>query len=170
MKIIDFKKKGNVVRFYLGDDNLASWHGDDWDDCPYEHNAGIVYDEYISGHKDIAFPFDSIVIEPCDGTWNSEWCKNDMIDRKVPCIIVVPKELAEESWYENEFKYWIGVDGVKRFYFGDKILDEDISPTIDAIPVVRCKDCTQNNQCSIQFKFADADHPGEWFCAYGKRR
>ena len=36
--------------------------------------------------------------------------------------------------------------------------------------IVRCKDCTQNNQCSIQFKFADADNPGEWFCAYGERQ
>lgn len=36
--------------------------------------------------------------------------------------------------------------------------------------VVRCKDCKNNNQCSIQFKFADADNPGNWFCAYGKRK
>jgi transcription elongation factor Elf1 len=36
--------------------------------------------------------------------------------------------------------------------------------------VVRCKDCRQNGQCSIQFKFADADDPGNWFCAYGKRK
>ena len=36
--------------------------------------------------------------------------------------------------------------------------------------VVRCKDCKNNNQCSIQFKFADADNPENWFCAYGKRR
>lgn len=35
--------------------------------------------------------------------------------------------------------------------------------------VVRCKDCKNNNQCSIQFKFADADNPGDWFCADGKR-
>ena len=35
--------------------------------------------------------------------------------------------------------------------------------------VVRCKDCKNNNQCSIQFKFADADNPGNWFCADGKR-
>lgn len=33
--------------------------------------------------------------------------------------------------------------------------------------IVRCKDCKMNNQCSIQFKFADADNPGNWFCAYG---
>ena len=36
--------------------------------------------------------------------------------------------------------------------------------------IVRCKDCMEYNECSIQFKFADADNPGEWFCAYGKRK
>jgi len=36
--------------------------------------------------------------------------------------------------------------------------------------VVRCEDCKNNNQCSIQFKFAYEDNPGNWFCAYGKRR
>ena len=29
MKIIDFEKKGNVVRFYLGDNDLKEWYGDD---------------------------------------------------------------------------------------------------------------------------------------------
>lgn len=36
--------------------------------------------------------------------------------------------------------------------------------------VVHCKDCKNNNQCSIQFKFADTDDPENWFCAYGKRK
>lgn len=36
--------------------------------------------------------------------------------------------------------------------------------------IVRCKDCKNNNQCSIQFKFANADNPGDWFCADGKRK
>lgn len=45
MKIIDFERKGNLVRFYLGDDDLEEWYGDDWNDTPYEHNAGQVYDE-----------------------------------------------------------------------------------------------------------------------------
>ena len=39
-----------------------------------------------------------------------------------------------------------------------------------AVELIRCKDCKQNGQCSIQFKFADADDPGNWFCAYGKRK
>ena len=41
MKIIDFAKKGNVVRFFLGKDDLKEWWGDDWDDCPYEHKYGV---------------------------------------------------------------------------------------------------------------------------------
>ena len=42
MKLIDFERKGNLVRLYLGDD--ANFTGDDWDDYPYEHNASLVYD------------------------------------------------------------------------------------------------------------------------------
>ena len=29
MNIIYFERKGNLVRFYLGDDDLAEWYGDD---------------------------------------------------------------------------------------------------------------------------------------------
>lgn len=121
MKIIDFARKGNVVRFYLGEDNLAGWYGDDWDDAPYEHNAGRVYDEYIKDIKDVAFPFDTLVLEPQDD-WhncgNSEYCKNDMIARKVPCLIVVPAALID--WYDN-FSHYVVMDGVKKIYFGDDI-------------------------------------------------
>ena len=123
MKIIDFAKKGNVVRFYLGEDSLTDWYGDDWDDCPYEHNAGRVYDQYVAGHLDMTFPFEFLVLEPCDGYLNSGYCKDDMIARKVPCIIAVPGELAEKSWWDD-FNHWSGADGVKRFYFGDQMEGE----------------------------------------------
>jgi hypothetical protein len=66
MQIIDFKRKGNVVRFYLGDATVHYW-GDDWNDRPYEHNAGQVYEEFIKGYKDIAFDFDDLVLEPANG-------------------------------------------------------------------------------------------------------
>lgn len=120
MKIIDFKKKGNVVRFYLGKDSLKEWWGDDWDDAPYEYNAGQVYDEYVTGHSDVFFNFDNLVLEPSDGTNDSGYSKQDMIDRKVPCLIVVPKELAEDSWY-SDFQHWVGAAGIKKYYFGDEI-------------------------------------------------
>ena len=121
MKIIDFEHKGNVIRFYLGADELESWYGDDWDDAPYEHNAGRVYDEFVTGHYDMVVPFDYTVMEPCDGQLNSRWCKLDMVTRAVPCIIIVPGKLEEKLWYNNNFDDYVGAAEVKRIYFGDKL-------------------------------------------------
>ena len=144
MQIIDFEKKGNVVRFYLGEktkdwgwenkdfkdskgetpdwlEPCDTYYGDDWDDAPYEHNAGRVYDEFIKGHKDIAFDFDDLVLEPCDGEDNSSWSKEDMREREVPCIIVVPKELIKDMYFSSDFNRWVGNDKVKKYYMGDEI-------------------------------------------------
>lgn len=120
MFIIDFAKKGNVVRFYLGDD--LAYHGDDWDDRPYECNAGQVYDEYIKGYKDIAFPFDYLVLEPCDGELNSWYCKNDMKVQKVPCIIVISDDKIKNAAYiDDSFKTYIGMKDIQKFYFGQEM-------------------------------------------------
>lgn len=121
MKIIDFERRGNVVRLYIGNDDLVEWWGDDWNDRPYEHNAGRVYDQYVAGHVDIAFPFDSLVLEPCDGAFNSEYSKEDMQARRVPCLIIVPKEVSGDSWYWETFDHWAGADGITKLYFGDRM-------------------------------------------------
>lgn len=125
MKIIDFKKKGNVVRFYLGE--CEKWSGDDWNDAPYEHNAGMVYDEYILEYCDVAFPFDFAVMEPKDPEWqvNSRWCKDDMKERKVPCIIAAKNP---DAFHEDEFDYYLGDVKTLKFYFGDDVsVLEDLS-------------------------------------------
>ena len=121
MKIIDFERKGNVVRFYLGKDDLEDWHGDDWDDAPYEYNAGRVYDEFISGHIDIAFPYSADVLEPRDGCVNSPFCKDDMKARRVPCIIVVPEDMELDDWNTYDFARWACADGIQKYYFGDRM-------------------------------------------------
>lgn len=120
LKIIDFERKGNVVRFYLGDDNCDDYWGDDWDDAPYDCNAGTVYHDYRKGVKDIAFPFDDFVLEPeSDGGYHSpSYSKEDMKKRKVPCVIVVPRSVHEDSWMDD-FHRWVAADGVQKFYFGD---------------------------------------------------
>ena len=119
MKIIDFYKRGNLVRFYLGNDELENWYGDDWNDRPYEHNAGTVYERFEAGHRDIVFPFDMIVAEP-KNDWrngqNSEWCKDDMRERKVPCIVVVNRD---DYWGEDEFSKFVADSKAIKFYFGD---------------------------------------------------
>ena len=120
MIIIDFEKYGNAVRFYLGKDRLTDYHGDDWEDSPYDCSAGKVYDEFISSSADVHFPIGSLVLEPCDGVVNSRFCKNDMRDGVVPCIVVVPQDLAE-TCYQSDFNFWANHRGVLKFYFGDRM-------------------------------------------------
>ena len=128
-KIIDFEKKGNVVRFYLGADDLADYGGDDWNDAPYEHNAGTVYSEYACGICDIAFPYKYQVLEPSeDYTFegNSPYCKDDMKARRVPCIIAIPISDDDYYWrYENCFNFVLADARTVKFYFGDKMDPSD---------------------------------------------
>lgn len=123
MKIIDFEKKGNLVRFYLGDDNCNDYWGDDWNNAPYEHNAGMVYDRYVKEYVDVSFPFGSLVLEPQDD-WrchgDSHYCKQDMKENKVPCIIVVPRQFTEDSW-SDAFGEWVGHKDIHKIYFNDNV-------------------------------------------------
>lgn len=129
MKIIDFERFGNTVRFYLGEDTLENWGGDDWNDVPYEHNAGLVYAEYVSGYADLMCDANYIVLEPCCGVHNSSWSKEDMVKRRVPCIVV--KKLAEPTnaadalyqrdWDHDVFTKLVTDDDAQLFYFGDEM-------------------------------------------------
>jgi len=120
MKIIDYQRKGNVIRFYLGLNTLADWTGDDWDDAPYEHNAGPVYRQYITGFLDVAIPFDCDVLAPHDGTDNSCYTKNDLKHRVVPCILIVPKpDDAYNSWSALNFDDHINDPSAIKIYCGD---------------------------------------------------
>ena len=46
------------------------------------------------------------------------------------------------------------------------------APTIDAVPVVRCKDCKCNGACSIQdaMNWTPRTEIGDSFCSYGERK
>ena len=110
LKVIDFERKGNVVRLYLGVG--TDYWGDDWDDIPYEHNAGTVYDKYVRGYVDVAFPFNMLVCEPSDNwTRNSRWSKDDMKKRKVPCIVVTDDN--------DSFSTAMADESSRKIYFGD---------------------------------------------------
>lgn len=126
MKIIDFEHSvgSNHVRFYLGADDLETWRGDDWNDYPWEYNAGRVYDEYIMGFCDVDFPEGSLVVAPRDNlSGTGGVCKLDMVRRLSPCIVVVPPEAVARTvneWFPDDFGRWVALDGVTRFYFGDQ--------------------------------------------------
>lgn len=144
MQIIDFERKGNVIRFYLGEKtaeygwtdasayepydrcseiNLYSdtYYGDDWNDAPYQDNAGRVYDRFVKSYRDLVVPFDYEVLEPSDSY--TDYSKEDMRDRKVPCIILVSQEIfnrAGVDYYATSAFNWAekSVDTIK-IYFGD---------------------------------------------------
>ena len=56
-----------------------------------------------------------------------------------------------------------------RFYDGEvvarKLIDEQ--PTVDAVPVVRCKDCLHNRACEIQYHAQAGDL---FFCGAAERK
>ncbi len=80
------------------------------------------------------------------------------------------------------FCYEIGDAPCRACDIGDTIdyfLDEDISPTVDAVPVVRCKDCAyalykegvvEHGHIVCTKPFTErwqAVKPDNWFCADG---
>ena len=123
--IIDCERKGNVVRFYLGDD--PDYHGDDWNDYSYENTCSLVYYEYIKGYKDISFPFDYLVMEPSNGCHlESGFCRNDFKNGLVPCIVVVPidLEIAKHAYPSEDYYRWGNHKKVQRYYFGDEMVPD----------------------------------------------
>ena len=118
MKVIDWEQKGHLIRFYLGADDLKTWWGDDWDDAPYEHNAGRVYEEYIAGYKDVCLEWDKESFDPSTNYSNSPYTKEDMVARKVPCIVVTDR--FDDSW-KVSIKTAEKIIGANVFYFGDKM-------------------------------------------------
>lgn len=75
------------------------------------------------------------------------------------------------------FCYEIGDAPCRACDIGDAIdyfLDEDISPTIDAVEVVRCKDCKHCEYPNAEKEWCKKGHlhgnAKNWFCADGERR
>lgn len=72
------------------------------------------------------------------------------------------------------FCYEIGDAPCRACDIGDTIdyfLDEDISPTVDAVPVVRCKDCKHYEYAIGCVKWHDVCTGGDdWYCADGEAK
>lgn len=139
MKILDWEKKGNVVRFYVGDDNLEYWWGDDWNDAPYEYNAGVVYERYTKGYVDVFFPFEATVLEPKDGECcGSRYSKEELAKGVAPCIIIVYPEEAREIWCCEDYKYWLGNrKRSMKIYLGDPL------EYLEYLGYVRMRECIE---------------------------
>ena len=118
MFLIDFELKGNVVKLYFGTD--PDYWGDDWDDTPWEHNAGTVYDRYVDTVEYFAFPWKCAVLTSAEN-WcgNSHYSKEDFKRRLAPCVIIHSHSDCE--WDYLSFSDLSSSDNsdVLKLYFGD---------------------------------------------------
>ena len=77
---------------YFTEKPLKEAWGDDWDDAPYEHNAGLPYD-YV-----LKVAYDADLSTPSDGKINSEYSVDDinrgavawLIDRWGRSGVIIP--------------------------------------------------------------------------------
>ena len=127
LKVIDFETFGNVIRLYLGDINDTEYWGDDFDDRPYEHNAGTVYSEYIQGIIEIAFPSFIQVLSPAEDwhySGNSPFSKEDFKLMKAPCLVLVDDRINGNPYYsEWTYSEKIGDKSAWQIYFNDILFD-----------------------------------------------
>ena len=114
LKIIDWETCGNVVRFYLGDMNNTDYWGDDWNDVPYEYNAGRVSCDDILYAVDIGIPLTCTVIETNAGyeNTNSPFSKEDIKNGEIPCIGIIEQDV-QECYYD--YTIWDTPEVIKIF-------------------------------------------------------
>lgn len=124
LSIIDLWGENHTLRLVLGDADV-DYYGDDWDDTPWTLNCGDVYPQFIKGYSTLYFDYDAIVRQPSE--LDSDYCRNDFKERKVPCLIVVPPQYANDYPLSNFNDL---VEEAKKpnahviaVYFGDKVTD-----------------------------------------------
>ena len=79
------------------------------------------------------------------------------------------KELIDDAVAMDN---WEMYDGLSREFsvFVEAKLTLDAMPTVDAVPVVRCKDCQHyDGKWCLLLDMVNSDM-GDWFCAYGERK
>lgn len=125
LKLIDFYKDEentyNVI-LYFGDTECDDYWGDDWGDIPYEHNAGIVYEEYVE-KKEIVLVENGIILEPCNTPEpNSQWAKEDFKQRITPCLLVIPNDILKRDYMTSDVPTYERVicnPFVRKIYYND---------------------------------------------------
>lgn len=125
LKLIDFEKKCNQLRLFFGN-NEKPW-GDDWDDAPYQHNAGRVYSEFIKDTAVLSFYYDDIVYEPSDDYNFQDVSKEMMLKKKVPAFVALPVKYREPEsyWKCYSFAELLADSHTIPFYFGMTVKEID---------------------------------------------
>ena len=92
--------------------NWEQQWGDDWNDRPYEHNAGSPYNSYFKDGKEIPiklkvlyfdFPY-SYYETPCSHVDNSRYSVEDINNHRVPWITIDGHYIFAGTSYSNFIK------------------------------------------------------------------
>ena len=85
--------------------------GDDWDDRPYEHNAGTPYRSYFDNNKEIPIGIKEVYFDlpgwyetPCSNTDNSHYSVEDINNHRVPWITLDGHYIFAGISYTNFIK------------------------------------------------------------------
>lgn len=118
LTILDWERRHGVTRLYLACDPEPGWSGDDWDDAPFEHNAGTVLPGFYTHTADVVADWGHVLLDPSDDwrTANSRWSKEDMRARRCPILVAAadPDDLLAAGWPTA-----LAADGAVRVYMGD---------------------------------------------------
>lgn len=118
--IVDFALYSHQLVLFLGNPKIKDYHGDDWDDSPYDCNAGTVYSEYYEDMVILNFDENYEIIEPTYGYLNTPYCKEDMRDQGVPCILYQNKNMLNGYRPYNFGTAWKSKK-YHEIHMGDKI-------------------------------------------------
>lgn len=104
--LIDACWQGNTLRVYFGS-SVEEITGDDFNDVPYEHNAGIVYSEYVKCVLDTMIPFGYTICDPASelGNYeNSTLCRDDFKSGEIPLFWITD----ETESHKNDLIFRMG--------------------------------------------------------------
>lgn len=89
--IIDAQQKGNLLQLALTSKIDPNTHGDDWDDKPYDSNAGPVYEEYVEKYITYYVPIDKTIYSYSEynHVLNPNISMEDMFNKKIPFMYIV---------------------------------------------------------------------------------
>lgn len=122
-----FKPEGfnDRIILHFGSKNLEKYSGEKWDVTPYEDIAGPVSTEPVELMTCYTFT-NYVAFQPVNN-----WSKNDLKNRKTPCLIIVPKYVFVQDYgfdidttpaHERPWPLYdlcLGHEDIIKIYYGD---------------------------------------------------
>lgn len=104
-KIIDFEYYGNVIKLFLGHENILDWTGDDWDNDILD-SYDPVHSEFILRTILLVINPDKFIVRWFDELPIQNFTKNDMKTNKFPFMSITKPD--QDFWSAEAHRYCLG--------------------------------------------------------------